>query len=69
MRVLKTQRNATVTGTAGRENILVEYDEVLDKLVDKILVLNLVTVVRNGYKSRSKADSKIVWVHHVLVTN
>lgn len=58
-----------VTGTAWRENILVEYDEVLDKLVDKILVLNLVTEIWNGYQSRAKADGKIVRVHHILVAD
>jgi len=45
-----------------------EYDEILDKLIDKVLVLNLVTVVWDGDQSWAEANGKIVWVHHVLIT-
>ena len=60
-----------------------EYNEVLDKLVDKILVLDLtkfkiktvemgcsylVPVCRNGDEGWSEADGNVVRVHHVLIT-
>jgi len=44
-----------------------ENDKVFDKLVDKILVLNLVAIVWNGYQGGAETDGKIIRVHHVLI--
>ena len=51
-----------------RKYVLMENDEVFDELIDHVLVDDLVPVRRNGDKGWSKADGKIVRVHHVLIT-
>ena len=51
-----------------REDVLVEDDEVLDELVDQVLVDHLVSVCWYGHQSWSEANGKIVWIHHVLIT-
>lgn len=50
-----------------REDLLAKRDDVLDKIVDLILILNLILVLGNGYQSRAKADSQVVRIHHILV--
>ena len=43
-------------------------DEVFYELIDHVLVADLVPVWRDGHKCWSKADGKIVRVHHVFIT-
>lgn len=50
-----------------REDFLAKCDDVLDKLVNLILILDLILVFRNGHQSWTKADSQVVRIHHVLV--
>ena len=52
----------------GRKDVFMKDDEVFDKLIYQILVLNLIFVIRNWYQGRSKANGKIVRIHHVFVT-
>ena len=59
---------ASHTWNSGREDVLVEDDEVLDKLVDQILELDLVSLLRNRDQGWAEADGQVVGVHHVLVT-
>lgn len=49
------------------ENLLAERDDILDKLVNLILILDLILVFRNGNQGRAEADSQVVRIHHVLV--
>lgn len=51
-----------------RKYVFMENDEVLDELIDHVLVDDLVPVWRNGDKGWSKANGKIVRVHHILIT-
>ncbi len=47
--------------------VLVKDDEVLDQLVDESLILDLVSLLWNGYQGWSEADGQVVGVHEVLV--
>ena len=58
---------ASHTWNSGWEDVLVKDDEVLDKLVDQILELDLVSLLRNRDQGWAEADGQVVRVHHVLV--
>lgn len=49
------------------EDLLAECNDVLDKLVDLILILDLILVLRNRYQRRAETYSQVVWIHHVFV--
>ena len=51
----------------GGKDVLVEDDEVLDQLVDKVLVDDLVPVRGDGHQGRAETDGQVVWIHHVLI--
>ena len=51
----------------GREDVLVEDDEVLDQLVDEVLVDDLIPVRRDRHQGGAEADGQVVWIHHVLI--
>ena len=55
------------TWHVGREDVLVEDDEVLDELVDEGLELHLVSLLRDGHEGGPEADGQVVRVHEVLV--
>ena len=42
-------------------------DEVLDKLVDQVLELDLIPLLGDRHQGRAEADGKVVGIHHVLV--
>jgi hypothetical protein len=46
----------------------VKDDEVLDKLVDQVLELDLIPLLGDRHQGRAEADGKVVGIHHVLVT-
>ena len=50
-----------------RKYILVEYDEVLDELIDHVLVVNLISIWRDGDQGWTKTYGQVVRVHHVLI--
>lgn len=58
-----------LTRDAWRKYVLVKDDEVLDKLVDQVLKLNLVPLFGNGNQRGSEANGQVVRVHHIFIAD
>ncbi len=52
----------------GRKDVFVEDDEIFDQLIDKVLILHLVSVFWDWYEGGTKANGKIVRIHHIFIT-
>lgn len=49
------------------KDLLAKRDDVLNKVVNLILILDLILVFWDGHQGRAEADSQVVRIHHVLV--
>ena len=64
----RSYKSIMFTRHARRKDVFVENDEILDKLVDKVLVLNLVSILGYGHEGGPEAYGQVVGIHHVFIT-
>ena len=57
-----------LTRYVGRKYVFMKDNKVFDKLIHQVLILNLILVIRNRHQRWAEANGKVIWVHHIFVT-